>query len=59
MVTGLRVLTGGHFDCRSCQSDEEVADWLPDVHRERTGVEIDKTQLLRALSEATSPVRAV
>jgi hypothetical protein len=59
VVTGLRVLTGGHFDYRICQSHEEVADWLPDVHRERTGVEIDKTQLLRALGEATSPVRAV
>jgi len=53
VVTGLRVLSGGHFDYRICQSYEEVTDWLPDVHRERTGVELEKSHLLRALSEAT------
>lgn len=59
VVTGLRVLTGGHFDYQICESHEEVAAWLPAVHRQRTGVEIEKLQLLRALSEATSPVRSV
>jgi hypothetical protein len=59
VVTGLRVITRGHFDYRICHSNEEVADWLPELHRERTGVEIEKTQLLRALAEATSPVRGL
>jgi len=59
VVTGLRVLAGGHFDYRICKSHDEVADWLPAVHRERTGVEVEQAQLLRALSDATTPVRAV
>jgi hypothetical protein len=59
VVTGLRVLTGGHFDYRICETIEEVAEWLPDVHRERTGVEIEKTQLLHALRDATDPTRVL
>jgi hypothetical protein len=59
VVTGLRVLTGGHFDYRICQSHEEVADWLPEAHAARTGVEIEKAHLLRALGEATTPVRGL
>ena len=53
VVTGLRVLTSGRFEYRICQTLDELADWLPDVHRERTGVEIEPSQLLSALREAT------
>ena len=59
VVTGLRVLTGGNFDYRICESHEEVADWLPDAHVARTNVEIEKAHLLRALAEATAPVRGL
>lgn len=59
VVTGLRVVSGGHFDYRICRTLEEIADWLPDVHRERTGVEIARTQLLHALVDATKPTPTI
>lgn len=52
VITGLRVLTAGRFDYRIEGSVENVADWLPQQHRAKTGVELDAQQLLQVLYAA-------
>ena len=52
VVTGLNVLTPNRFDFRICSTFEQVADWLPSLLADKTGVEVDPQRLLSALREA-------
>lgn len=58
VVTSLRVVTGGHFDYRICNTLEQVSEWLPSVNLEKTGVEVAPERLLSALREATAEASA-
>jgi hypothetical protein len=57
VVTGLRVRSKHNFDYRMHARCEEVLEWLPSVHRAKTGVSLDPDQLLSVLqrAQASSP----
>jgi hypothetical protein len=52
VATGLRMLSPRSFDHRTTNSIESTVAWVPKVHRERTGVEIDPEHLQTALEDA-------
>jgi hypothetical protein len=52
VTTGLRMLSPRSFDQRTTNSIESTVAWVPKVHRERTGVDIDPEHLRAALEDA-------
>ncbi|HKU42512.1 MAG TPA: hypothetical protein VJR89_30350 [Polyangiales bacterium] len=50
-VIGLRVFAPRSFDFRLHGTHEEVVRWLPEAHREKTGVQISPESLARLLSQ--------
>lgn len=54
VTTGLRMLSPRSFDHRTTNSIESTIAWVPKVHRDKTGVEIDPEQLRSALDDAYS-----
>jgi hypothetical protein len=51
IVTALRVVGARDLDMRIHASVEDVAEWLPAVHLKRTGISIDREQLLSVLKQ--------
>jgi hypothetical protein len=49
MITALRVLGPRELQMRIHSSTDEIPDWLPAVHSERTGVPLAANELARAL----------
>ena len=47
--TRLRMAAPGPLSLRVCENTEELLDWLPKEHVERTGVQLDRTQFMAAL----------
>jgi hypothetical protein len=47
--TRLRMAAPGSLKLRVFESIDQLADWLPDEHAERTGVQLDRTQLRATL----------
>jgi hypothetical protein len=54
LLTGIRVASRGTFEMGLYADLEELVRWLPDEHRARTGVTLDKDALRRALQRALS-----
>jgi hypothetical protein len=52
LVTALSVLGKTDIKPQICGGYAEVAAWLPEVHRERTGVQLDSGELLSVLQKA-------
>jgi hypothetical protein len=48
-ATGIRLMSPRSFEMGIHTSLEEVADWLPGPHFERTGTRLDRTRLLDAM----------
>jgi hypothetical protein len=47
--TRLRVAAGGSLNMRAYESIEELVNWFPNEHAQRTGVRLDPGQLMAAL----------
>ena len=56
VITSVRLLSEGRFEYRIFANIDELSEWLPDEHRERTGVTLDKERLRRALQQADQSV---
>ncbi|HMI85694.1 MAG TPA: hypothetical protein VK550_16465 [Polyangiaceae bacterium] len=54
-VTGLRWLAPRSFEFRMDGSIEDVAQWLPAEHLKRTGVELDRRQLVQVIDRWAAP----
>lgn len=52
LVTALSVVARTAIKPQICANYAEVCEWLPEVHRQRTGVELDPNELLEALRQA-------
>jgi hypothetical protein len=52
VVTAMRVLGSRAFEMRIHGTIEEAVEWLPAAHFKRTGVKIERDQLLRAARQA-------
>jgi hypothetical protein len=52
LVTALSVLAKTAIKPQICANHAEVCDWLPGVHLERTGVQLNPKELLEALQQA-------
>jgi hypothetical protein len=52
LVTTLSVLADSAVKPQICSNYDEVCEWLPAIHRARTGVELDPKELLEALKQA-------
>jgi hypothetical protein len=50
LVTALTLISQTDVKPQICETYGEVAEWLPGVHAERTGVQVDSRELLGALS---------
>jgi hypothetical protein len=53
-ITGLRLLTPRSFDLRLYGTVEEVLDWFPRAHEQRTGVHLDRSELASLLEVAST-----
>ena len=49
-LVGLRLVAPRTFTMQVFSTPEEVAEWLPGPHKERTGVRLDPTELLKAIA---------
>lgn len=52
-ITGMRLLAPRSTEMRLHGTVGEILDWLPRVHRERTGVALDTAALVHVLHEAS------
>jgi hypothetical protein len=59
VATGMRMLSPRSFDHRTTNSIESTVAWVPKVHLERTGVEMDPDHLRAALEDAYSRTMAL
>jgi hypothetical protein len=51
-ITGMRMLAPRSFEMRTHSDLEDIVEWLPDAHGERTGVFLDPAELLAAMNQA-------
>jgi hypothetical protein len=51
-VTGIQMVSKAEFPIRVVGSLREAAQWLPDVHEQRTGVALPRTRFAEALQAA-------
>lgn len=58
VVTATRVLGSREFELRILSSITEVIEWLPAIHFEKTGVKIERDELLQAWRQAHSMATA-
>jgi len=60
MATGILALGGKRIDLRFHERPEELLDWLPAKHEERSGVKVDRVKLrstLLRIDRMTAPPR--
>lgn len=57
-ITGIHVLLPGRVQLKLFGRVDELANWLPQIHSSRTGVDISALRLAAALNQAQEHVRA-
>jgi hypothetical protein len=51
-ITGMRYISPRSFEMRLHGRSSEIADWLPQAHKQRTGVTIHGPSLVQVMDEA-------